>query len=59
MSYARTTPRGLTDAEILVLYREAKSLVDQGLVARIEDVLIDWAPAHISRFQDMDERSRA
>lgn len=59
MSYARTTPRGLTDAEILVLYREAKALLDAGLVTRLEEVLIDWSPSHIDRFRDMDARTPA
>ena len=59
MSYARTTPRGLTDEAILALYREAKALLDAGRVQRIEEVLTDWSPAHIDRFRDMDERTPA
>ncbi len=59
MSYARTTPRGLTDDQILVLYREAKAILDAGNVSRLEEVLTDWSPAHIDRFRDMDERTPA
>lgn len=55
--FARSTPRGLDDAAILVLYREALALVASGQVERIEQVLIDWAPCHIDRFADLHRRS--
>lgn len=55
--FARFTPRGLNDAAYLALYREALALVESGQVSRIEEVLIDWAPSHISNFHALHLRS--
>jgi len=48
------TPKKLDDAACLRRYRAAKA-VSEALGEPIQSLLRDWAPCHISRFEDMDK----